>query len=378
MTSRRSVQIAAALAATGLVLAVLLVRQHAQAYAGIDSFCNIDDYVNCERVATSRFSVVLGLPLAAWGTLAYGLALLLSVAGLLRSRPTETWPAGFLFVLGAAATAVAVVLAFVSELAVGALCLLCAGSWLVSGGLFAAAWRATRPLGPSAAVRADLALLRARPARAAGLVLAGAAVVAVVALAYPRYWERKGGAPGDEKRAAQARAARPAPPAPASGPTVIVEFSDYECPFCALAHEDMKQLLAARPDVKLVKKHFPLDAACNPAVRRAMHENACTFAAAAVCAEQQGKLEPMDDALFQNQKAKRPLLELVRAVGLDETRFRECLSAPSTLRRIEADVTAGLSVGVRATPTYLVNGVPFSGGRLTAEHLPPPLAQAQR
>lgn len=363
MTPRRSLQLAAALAAAGLVLALLLVREHARAHAGDVGFCTLNDFVNCDRVATSRFSVVLGLPVAMWGALAYGLALVLAGAGLLRSRPHDTWPSGLLVVLGALATAAAVALALVSELAIGALCLLCAASWLVSAALFAAAWRATRPRGPIGAVRADLGVLRARPARTAGLVLAGCAGVALVAAAYPRYWEKK----------PQPRAARSVPPAAAAGggPTVVVEFSDYECPFCALAHEDAKALLAARPDVKLVKKHFPLDAACNPAVKRSIHPNACTLAAAAICAEEQGKLGPMDDALFKNQKAKRPLDELGRAVGLDGAAFRECLRAPSTQRRLEADVTAGMSVGVRATPTYLVNGVEITGGRLTPEMLPP-------
>ncbi len=368
MTPRRSLQLAAALAAAGLVLALLLVREHARAHAGAVGFCTLGEFVNCDRVATSRYSVVLGLPVAVWGALAYGLALALALAGLLRSRPHETWPAGLLFVLGALATATAVVLALVSELAIGALCLLCAGSWVVSAALFASAWRATRPRGPLAAVRADLGLLRARPARTAGLVLGGFAAVALVAATYPRYWEKK----PPPQRAARAV---PAAPAASGGPVVVVSFSDYECPFCAIAHEETKQILASRPDVKLVKKHFPLDSACNPAVRRAIHPNACTLAAAAVCAEEQGKLGPMDDALYQNQKAKRPLEELARAVGLDVSAFRECLRAPSTQRRLEADVTAGMSVGVRATPTYVVNGVQLSG-KLTAADLPPAPAGA--
>ena len=369
MTSRRSLKIAAALAALGFAIAGVLVREHALAHAGIQGFCTLNEFVNCDRVATSRFSVVLGLPIAVWGTFAYGLAFLLAVSGLRRARPHQTWPAGLLFALGGAATAVAVVLALVSELGIGALCLLCAASWLVSAAVFAAAWPATRPLGPLAALRADLRVLGAHPGRTAGLVLAGAAVVALAAAAYPRYWERRA---SDERRTAQARAARP-PAAPAGGgPTVVVEFSDYACPFCALAHEDLKALLAARPDVKLVKKHFPLDPACNPAVQRAIHPGACTLALTAICAEEQGKLDPMDDALFRNQKEKRPLAELVREVGLDLPRWEECLRAPSTRRRLDTDVTAALSVGVRATPTYVVNGVPFGGGKLTPADLPPP------
>lgn len=369
MTSRPSLKIAAALAVLGFALAVLLVREHAQAHAGLQGFCTLNDFVNCDRVATSRFSVVLGLPLAVWGGFGYGLAFLLAAAGLRSKRPHETWPAGLLFAVGGAATAAAVVLAVVSELVIGALCVLCAASWLVSAAIFATAWRATRPLGPLAALRADLGVLAAHPARAGGLVLAGAAVVALAAAAYPRYWERK---PSADGRTAQARTAHPPAPAASGGPTVVVEFSDYQCPFCALAHEDLKALLAARPDVKLVKKHFPLDPACNPAMKRPMHPEACALALAAICAEEQGKLEPMDDALFRNQKAKRPIEELVREVRLDQARWEECLRSPSARRQLEADITTALAVGIRATPTYVVNGVRFDGGKLGPADLPPP------
>lgn len=368
-TSRRPLLVAAAAAAAGLVLALLLVREHAQAHAGAVGFCTISEFVNCDRVATSRFSVLLGLPLAVWGAFAYLVALVLVAAGLRPARPHATWPAGLLFLLGAALTAGGVVLALISELAIGALCLLCAGSWVASAVLLAAAWRATRPRGPLDALRADLGVLRARPGRSAGVALAAVASLAALAVAYPRYWERK----PDDKRAAQARTVHPLPAA--SGPTLIVEFSDYECPYCALAHEDLKDILAARPDVQVVKKHFPLDPSCNRAVQRKVHEQACALAAAAVCAEEQGKLGPMDDALFRNQQEKRPLGEIVREVGLDPARYGECLRSPATQRRIEADVTAGIAVGVKATPTYVVNGVPLPG-KLAASALPPPPASA--
>lgn len=358
--SRTARWAALALALAGLVLSLVLLRQHAQAHAGVASFCALNDYVDCDRVATSRFSVVAGLPVAGWGALGYGLALALAAAGLRRARPHPGWPAGLLVLVGGTATGAAVALAIVSELAIGALCLLCAASWLVSAGLLVAAWRSARPAGAGAAIRADLSLLRARPGRTAGLALAGAAFVAILASAYPRYWERKAPAPSP----------RPAAVA-SSGPVVVVEFSDYECPFCALAHEETKALLAGRSDVTLVRKHFPLDSACNPAVTRAIHPGACTLALAGICAEEQGKLEPMDDAIFRNQAAKRPLERLAAEVGLDLGRFRECLAAPSTARRLQADISAALGVGIRATPTYVVNGVAHAG-RLTADLLPPP------
>jgi protein-disulfide isomerase len=369
MTSRRLFQIAAGLAAAGVVLGLVLVRQHAQAHAGVASFCAINDFVNCDRVATSPYSVAFGLPVAAWGVLGYGLALLLAIAGLRRARPHATWPAGLLLAVSGAAVAASVALALVSELAIGAFCVLCAASWVVSAALLVAAWGATRPAGPARALRADLRLLAARSGRTAALVLAGAALVALAIAAYPRYWERPAPAPSSPMAAATQRAA--------SGPPVVIEFSDYECPACALAHSETKKLLAARPDVTLVRKHFPLDPACNPAVTRSLHPDACRLAAAAICAEEQGKLGPMDDALFRNQKAKRPLDALAAEVGLDVPRLRECLGAPSTQRRLQSDIQSALAIGVRATPTFVVNGRVHSG-LLTPEVLPPPAAPPAR
>jgi uncharacterized membrane protein len=114
MTRRPALVVAAALAAAGLVIALVLVRLHAQAHAGVASSCAISEYVDCDRVATSRYSVVLGLPVAAWGVFGYGLALLLSLAGLRPGRRREGWPAGLLFLVAAAAAAAAVALAGVS------------------------------------------------------------------------------------------------------------------------------------------------------------------------------------------------------------------------------------------------------------------------
>jgi protein-disulfide isomerase len=171
--------------------------------------------------------------------------------------------------------------------------------------------------------------------------------------------------------------AQPAAPAAArsGGPNVVIEFSDYECPFCAMAHEETNALLAGRPDVRLVRKNFPLDSACNPVMKRAMHPGACALAAAAVCAEQQGKLEPMSDALFRNQKQKLPLDSIAQGLGLDVPAFQECLRAPSTERRIQQDIAAGVAIGLKATPTYVVNGVVYAG-KLPVEALPPATARS--
>jgi protein-disulfide isomerase len=362
MTRRPALLAAAALAAAGLALSSVLVFEHASAHAGGVSFCAISEYVDCDRVATSPWSVALGLPVAAWGALGYGLALLLALAGLAPGRRHEGWPAGLLVLLAAAFAVAALVLAGISTLAIGALCILCTASWLVSFALLGAAVRATRPDGVRAAVRADLALVRERKGMAAALAVAGIALVLIVVAAYPRYWSRP--AP---------RAAVPGPGADGGemsrGPLVVVEYSDYACPACARAHVETKALLAGRTDVRLVRRHFPLDSDCNPALTRRMHPGACDLARVGICAEAQGKLEPTEDALFANQVAKRSIEEIVRAVGLDLDQLKACLASRATEERLRSDVEMGIRAGLKVTPTFVVGGRLFPGA-IPPEALP--------
>jgi uncharacterized membrane protein/protein-disulfide isomerase len=362
---RADIAAALALSLAGLVVSAVLARLHAQAHAGATSFCALTDTVNCDRVALSPLSVQIGLPVAVWGMIAYALMAGLASSGVPRRPPGSTWPAGLLLIVSTAAAAASVALAVLSKVAVGAWCPLCVASWLISFGLVAAAWRACRGPGASGAIRADLAVLRERPLRAGAVALLLPASIAFTSAAYPRYWER--GAPANRQPGREA--ASPGAAAMTSGPLLVFGYTDYECPFCARMHEATRAL-AGRADVTLVRRHFPLDPACNPAVKRQVHPSACALARASICAEAQGRLDEMEDALFANQRARPSVEVLASRLGLDFERFRACLSSPETERRLAADVAAGVRDGVRATPSYVV------GGTVHAGRLPPELLRA--
>jgi protein-disulfide isomerase len=153
-----------------------------------------------------------------------------------------------------------------------------------------------------------------------------------------------------------------------TGPVQVFAFSDYECPSCARVHEQIREL-TVRPGVTIVRRHFPLDAACNPAVKRQVHEASCSLARVAICAEAQGRLADMEDALFANQREHVALETLTARVGLDMERLRSCLVSPETDRRLTADVSEGIRYGIQATPSFVVDGRVFAG-RLPPELLP--------
>jgi len=367
-TPRAAFAAALAFALAGLVLALMLVRVHHDAAAGLTSFCTISEEINCDKVALSSWSVAFGVPVAAWGAIGYLLAAVLSAWGLSSRRLHPGWPAGLLLLLSASAVAGSLVLAFISKVLIGAWCLLCAGSWAASAGMLVSAGWACRPAA-LAAVQADLRAAGRRPRWVAAVVVAGLAGLLSLVAFYPRLEAgvragAAGGAPGGGNTVAL-----PPPLPAATGPAVL--FSDYECPFCAQAHDDLRELLRKRPDIQVVHRHFPLDQSCNPVLNRPMHQRACELARAAICAEVQGRFEEMDDALFASQRAPAPVEELAARLKLDVARFRTCLHAPSTEARLAGDIAAGMKARLKSTPTYVVDGT-LHEGKLPLERFPPP------
>lgn len=135
-------------------------------------------------------------------------------------------------------------------------------------------------------------------------------------------------------------------------PVTIVEFSDFECPYCGQAHPVLKRLLREHEgQVRLVFKHYPLSA----------HHNALPAARATVAAGNQGKFWEMHDMLFEHQDAlaEEDLEAYAEELGLDLERFRADMRSEETQRVIERDRAQGRELGVSGTPTIFVNGRRF-------------------
>jgi len=129
----------------------------------------------------------------------------------------------------------------------------------------------------------------------------------------------------------------------------VVEFSDFQCPFCRQAQPVLAQLLSAYgDDLQLAYKHFPLS----------FHLRALPAAVAAECARAQGRFWEMHDRIFDQQPAldDATLAAHAAAAGLDVASWQSCLATAEPAARVEADRAAGAAAGVRGTPTFLVNG----------------------
>jgi predicted DsbA family dithiol-disulfide isomerase len=138
-------------------------------------------------------------------------------------------------------------------------------------------------------------------------------------------------------------------------PVTIVEFADFQCPYCKEAESTLREVLARHPDdVRLVYRYLPL---------AAIHPNATLAAQAGVCAGQQGRFWPMHDALFADQDALAApgLTATAQRLGLDPGQFSACLSATATGQAVAADVSSADALGVSGTPAFFINGRFISG-----------------
>ncbi len=141
---------------------------------------------------------------------------------------------------------------------------------------------------------------------------------------------------------------------PATAPVTIVEFSDFQCPYCSRLTPTLKQVKEKYGNkVRIVFRQFPLP----------FHQNAQKAAEAALCANDQGKFWQLHDAMFGNQSALGvdQLKAKAAELGLKADDFNKCLDSGAKVAVIEADKKAGSEAGVNGTPAMFINGRFISG-----------------
>lgn len=144
---------------------------------------------------------------------------------------------------------------------------------------------------------------------------------------------------------------------PAAAPVTIVEFSDFQCPFCKQVVPTLAQLLSRYGGrVKLVFRDFPIDS---------LHPQARKAAEAGRCAGDQGKFWEYHDALFANapQLSPEQLKTYAQQVGLDVASFERCLGSGTHAAAVQKDIEEGTRLGVTGTPAFFVNGEVLSGAQ---------------
>ena len=139
-----------------------------------------------------------------------------------------------------------------------------------------------------------------------------------------------------------------------SNPVVtIIEFSDFQCPFCASVQPALKQILREYGSkVKLVFKNLPLES----------HRNSISAARAAYCAGQQDRFWQFHDALFASRNfVSESFKTIAQGLGLGVEKFQSCINSPESLNAITKDIEIARRFGIESTPSFVINGTVVSG-----------------
>ncbi|MDE0885136.1 MAG: thioredoxin domain-containing protein [Myxococcota bacterium] len=145
-----------------------------------------------------------------------------------------------------------------------------------------------------------------------------------------------------------------------NAPVTLIEFSDFQCPFCSRVTGTLDQVEKAYGDkVRIVFKHLPLR----------MHSKAPMAHAAAEAANRQGKFWPMHDLIFSNQRDLSEETYVVYAgqIGMNVDQFKKDMASASVKARVDADSREAEKLGVTGTPGFFVNGYFLSGAKPFSE-----------
>ncbi len=149
----------------------------------------------------------------------------------------------------------------------------------------------------------------------------------------------------------------------ASAPVELVEYADFQCPYCSKAYYIIKQIREdLKDDLRFVFRNFPIPQ---------LHVNAVHAALAAEAAGKQGKFWEMHDLLFENQEYLNDynLWEYAEEINLDVSRFEADFTSKECFQKVQNDYDGGLEMGVQSTPAFFINGERYEGDWTTYEFI---------
>ena len=387
-----------------------------------ESFCNISEGMNCDKVAMhDEFSVFLETPVAIWAVSGYLFVALLAAIAVFRTR--EKFGHGFLFLFGVLFVIVSLWLIYVMHFEIGSWCIVCLAIDVINCSLFGLSVAAIRisKTGFIESIRWDFTNIFQTPLLTVGLAIAGAGLLTVAWFSGQHLQQNIRAALAERNDAAEkedqsqphkmlymsqtdenleekrwSNKTNDTPEGQACDgkknhiesavPTVrvgvskdgrhwkgaanprleIQEFTDFQCPYCRNAHMLVNRLVSKYAgQLRVYHRHLALDHHCNKHIKRPFHPRACELSRIAVCAGQQNRFFEMTDYLFHNaseiQSKSLSAEEIAKALALDLGEFDCCMADPESMVPVETDLKAGAKLNLRGTPAFVVGDQVYYG-----------------
>lgn len=377
---RRALLVVLAAAVCGVALAALSTARHSRITRdGLEhaSYCAISEKINCDLVNASSYSEVLGVPAAWWGLVFY-----LIVAGIalvaLVSRLDERPRLVLVWLMSVAGLVYCFFLSYVSVFVLEIWCLECVAMYAVN-----LAFVVFLFLALGVPVRNAPAFLREYGRAVVGLPSRvgfspdlfphGLWMVVIFLLGWTLIAIVQAGEPGRDRSLSvdekvedfYRQPERPVVVDPGwtvwgnpKARVTIVEFSEFQCPYCRHSAFRVKPYLQEfRDEVRYYFVNYPLDYACNDRMTRPMHPLGCFAAKAGICAEQLGDFWAYHDELFRKQRtlSRKDILEAAQERGWGRERFLACMNSEEVQARLHKEIKQGERIGLTGTPTLFLN-----------------------
>ena len=361
------------LSITGIAACLYSAHGHYKNYTDplYSSFCAISQAINCDTVAQSPWSIILGIPVAWWGLLFYLSFLVLLLTANYRSL--KAWQG--LFYTALASSIVTLGLAGIAVWKIKSLCIVCLTIYAITFALTYTCWIGKRRAQEAEKNKdneqladqlhgqvGDKGFLRSYGPPASVFLVCLAALY----LFLPRYWDISSSSI-DISTLPQGVTEEQHPWIGAETPQItITQFSDYQCFQCGKMYFLLLQLVAAHPDsLRLVHRHFPMDSKVNSVlVQDPFHEGSGDLAKVAILSALRGKFWQMNELLYilaRNKVTEIPIKELADSTGLDPKELAASLTHPTTQELLRRDIWRGMKLGITGTPAFVIEGEVYQG-----------------
>ena len=345
-------------AASALMVSLYLGVQH-KGVAG-KSICSVSQTFDCDKVNASEYAELAGIPIAFLGTSFYAGVIMLAVLSL--RSPGAYKHAGHLVTAGAWISVLYSIFLANASMGIGAWCLFCISLYGLNGIIL---W-----LGLGLVKSSDDSVFKGAFAggRSTNAFVGAASLMLIGTMAWNNaganeipegdsiadlsglFSAVEGGLTLDGTEPSFGSA---------SAKYTVVEFADFECPYCGQLFPEIHHLPEGDPDIQLMFKHYPLSGLCNEGLGTDRHQNSCGAARAADCANRQSKFWELSRLMFKNQKHLDPegIEIMAKQVGLDAEALKVCIDDPLTDAKVRSDVAHGNKAGVHSTPSLFLRGL---------------------
>jgi len=335
------------------------------------SFCAINSAIDCDAVAKTNFALLFGVPNAIWGFLFYAFVLVLYFAKSLKEikflKFLEVFrhPKSYIFLMTLAIFIADVILAFISTAVIHKICIMCFVTYFLNFVLLIVSKPAKSFVDMVVTTIDDF--MKAISNKIYALAFFLVVLFGISALIY--FDNTKVLAPDETIFSNDLETFVPTETSNELGDpnaqVIINEFTDIQCPFCALSNIMMNKVVTDYANVRVIHHNFPLDNTCNPLLKGKgqMHENSCLYSQYILAAKKQNKAWGITSKMFENNQdlTEEKVLELAKNLGMDVVKLKKDAHSKAVKDELQKEIDVILSMNITATPTYRINGKKYEG-----------------